>query len=390
MAVNRQEKSKIGVITYVRSNNWGTFLQAYATVKLLEKYLGDYYEVELIDITTRAKTTEGRKSKSLREILQYPKRFLLSRKLRKNHENIIKFYESNLKLSERFHSEHFNEALKFIKDRQYDILVSGSDEIWANKSGVDIPNIYYIPHEIIARKISIAPSANRGDLNTLTDKEKSYIKHSLSGYDYITVRDKNTYEFVTDLTDKKVSLIYDPTLGCEFEPVPHQKIRRDKKVIALMFGKVNPDVAQRIVERYGKKYKIVSIHSYIPKTEWLYIKDPLEFVSLYNEIDLMITSSYHGTIFSIKSDTSFISIDNESIYKQYSSKISDLLNRLKLEEHYQPILDNSEVEYEMLFKKIDKLLEHESSLNFNDAKKSAYDVVNNSLAEIRNTIIKKD
>ena len=280
------------------------------------------------------------------------------------------FVESNIKTSPQRYCPTYEDSLEFLVSRDYDVYISGSDEIWANKPGKPYPNIYFIPPQLEGLKISFSSSVNRGDINHLTELQKQELSKSFNKYDLITVRDENTGNFVSNFTQKSVGLMYDPTFLYDFPLVEfnNRKIteakKQHKRIICLMVS--DRIIVNEIMNKYGEEYLIVSIYVFHPNTVLL-VPSPLEFAVIFKQFDLVITNFFHGTVFSIKNDTPFISIDKEEIYKTYESKIADLLRRLNLKDHYLTMWNNNEEEICMLHNKIQEML-CLKSINYSNAR----------------------
>lgn len=385
-----EKKIRVGIITFVSSINYGTGLQACATEKIFERMLGEKFTVEVLNINIwdgkRNKAITNKAIKIVRAIIR-PR---ISYLIRKMERLMGEFVEKDIKTSPKMFCPTYNQSLSFLKSRNYDIYISGSDEIWNNRPIMPLPNIFFIPPQLVGMKISFASSANRGDIDVLTETQKQALAASFESYDYITVRDENTRRFVHSFINKPVSLIYDPTFLHDFSIVEfhNKKIakakKEQKKIICLLIS--NRRVAKEVIKRYGDEHLVVSMYALWPKTCTL-VPSPLEFTAIFRQFDLVITNLFHGTVFCIKNDTPFISIDNEEIYKKYESKIADMLRRLDLKEHYLTIWDNSPAEYSMLHDKIQKTLNCNGSADYTKARETIKTESEPELERIRDDIV---
>lgn len=356
MIKSNQNKRKVGILTFVRSNNYGTLLQAYALSKLLQNALGNNFIVEIVNIRVHSSGASLTERLLQKRAL---KEFWFVLKSKWNHIKMQNYLRRELPVSPERTGMDYEECIQFLRDQNYDVLVSGSDEIWTNKPGVPIPNVFFIPREIEAVKISMAPSANRGDYELLNEKQKELITQSLDDYSYLSVRDGNTKLFIKNFTDRPIHILSDPTLAYDFTNVVfhNKKIneakRQNKKLILLMLK--NHTIAKEIISEYGEECMIVSVFSLYNNTVRL-LPTPLEFTVLFKQFDLTITDFFHGTAFAIKNNVPFISIDNENIYKKYESKIAYMLKSLSLSNHYLQIWDNCKSEYNNLLDKIQEMI----------------------------------
>ncbi|OCZ49440.1 polysaccharide pyruvyl transferase family protein [Dehalobacter sp. TeCB1] len=391
-----EKKIKVGIITLVSTINYGTALQAFATQKVFEKMLGKKYVVEVLnfEIWDGKSTTETDRNNSFRNKLINTLHKLLRVRLNKIYsynkmKRLMKeFVKNNINTSPYSYCPSYKESLDFLISRNYDVYVSGSDEIWANKPGKPYPNIYFIPPQLKGLKISVSSSANRGDISKLTEFQRQELTASLMNYDFISVRDENTRCFVSNFTNKKVNLLFDPTLLYDFpfRDFSNKKIinakKNQKKIICLMIS--DKKIANEIIEKYAKEYLIVSIYVFHTKT-CLLVPSPLEFAAIFRNFDLVITNFFHGTVFSIKNDTPFISIDKEEIYKTYESKIADLLRRLNLKDQYLTMWDNNGEEIFKLHDKVQEML-CLNSVSYSNARQQIKEACELQFEEIYNCI----
>lgn len=362
---------RIGVLTFVRSYNFGTLMQAYATIKILQEAFGDTCKVELVNIkfwkspNQQAGVLIKLNGKRFRDYI-----FFLRNKI--EHSRMKLFYRRQFNSSPEFTCSDFESSLAYLEKQNYDIIISGSDEIWANKNNIPIPNIFFIPPKIKSVKMSIATSSNRGDLDLLSIEQRNYIMDSIKEYKYLSVRDKNTQVFVQSLTGKNSHLMFDPTLAYDFPVIKYNSILlpllniRKKKSIALMLS--NRAIAEDIIDNFSNEFFIVSLVNNHRKTYNIKLHNPMQFAQIFSKFSLVITDYFHGTVFSIKTDTPFISIDSEPIYMKYESKIHDMLLRLGLEKHYFPIwcLD-SDISIS-LHNKINDLIKNGNKMDFSAAR----------------------
>ena len=117
----------IGLITYHSAYNYGSVMQTYGTIKTLNK-LG--YEVETIDYRTPSQTlwyqTDFSSKKGLRDMLLNFGFKLHSKERKERARKFEDFISSNLCPSSSRYTK-WNE-IRFIDN--YEILISGSDQIW--------------------------------------------------------------------------------------------------------------------------------------------------------------------------------------------------------------------------------------------------------------------
>ncbi|WP_441002132.1 polysaccharide pyruvyl transferase family protein [Pseudocolwellia agarivorans] len=331
-------KTKIGVITYHASHNIGSMLQTYALQHILTTRFDS--DVEIIDFS----------SKEQQNMYSIFPRMDNNKVLIKNILNLI-FYpliKSRFDDFEKFISKHFVltdksydscEGLSEL-DGKYDYVICGSDQIW-NVNCTDFDDAYFLPFisSSHSKKISYAPSL--GGKNILTsnvdlNKYKSYIDtfHSLS------VREVNGKKWLDKLSTKDFSIVADPTLlvdASEWDKLASERLYNDDYI--FFYGVPFSPKTYDIVVKLSKKLNMPVIM--LDAKSWLYkgnmfkgIKlskngSPSEYLSLIKHSKLVITTSFHGSIFASLFKKNFWTVT----YKETNlddDRVKTLLNQLGL------------------------------------------------------------
>lgn len=326
---------KIGILTYHRSINYGAYLQAYALQNAISKYMGPAVKVEIIDYDSECSTRFYNKiyKKAKGEIdydrfVQYIKFKLCIKRLKRSRHH--------------FCSDDLDITNEFLKQQQYDLIVVGSDEIWKTDGMRGFPTAYWL-HDLCdtTRKISYAASS-RNRIDRLGKDKIKYIADSLSGFEYIGVRDRYTKKLVDSVVNKDISIQNcDPVFLHDFVPDETQfsKLKNknplfnEKKVLLIMI----PDdkLCNLIKLKMGDEYVIVSVMDRNQSADLNILGlGPFEWVNLIAHADCVVTNRFHGCVFSVKFNKPFIAVDDYD--DEDSSKMLDLLERMGLEDHYYP------------------------------------------------------
>ncbi len=325
---------KAGIITFHSSNNYGAFLQAYCLREAIVKYTG--LECEIIDYEPASNSRKnsaniGKGVESAKELLFNIKRFRMFRKAR----------EKYLAMSPHVTDSKGDDVVKFMLDN-YDIVITGSDEVWKIGKERGFPNIYWLQGIAGPCKIAYAVSS-RVDPSTLDDKKLVQIRELIDSFSYIGVRDTPTQELVESLAlpHSKVHMNCDPTFLMDFhlsKEVCRAFIRKKfgvsgrRKIIALMVEQ--RDLGNRIVELYGHSFDFISLYHYYPGTRGFFVPDPFEWMEAIAGCDGLVSTFFHGTVFAIKNNTPFLAIEGREITSPHFSKQFDLLKRNGLEERF--------------------------------------------------------
>lgn len=328
---------KIGILTYHSSHNYGAFLQAYSLAAFLNKQMG--IDAEIIDYSL--KKAEDVNRNLVVFSYKHLKRWWILR-------NRYIVFQDSRKLNPYISAQHLisddiKEFKEYIDSQNYDSIITGSDEIWKLDGYRGFPNAYWLPEINNIIKIAYAPSS-RTELEKIDAATRMLVNKYLASYSYIGVRDIATKDMLDTITDKKydIHINCDPTFLFDFNVdklearnmlSKHYKKDFNKKTIALMCGV--PELANEIIKKYGKRYNIICLYEYYKRScKCKRIPNPFEWMEIIAGCDGLITTFYHGLVFSIKNRTPFISIENRELDDSSYSKSFDLLKRNHLDEHF--------------------------------------------------------
>lgn len=331
------KKKKIGIVTYVKCDNYGAELQAYAMQYIFNK-IG--YDAEVLDLEKQQKDLAKSPSTIFPAIINRFKTYGLIKGIIKIFEliiDVIKRKKANKKYSEEIKNKHllfsnfFDNKIKhsseyyslksvYSKPMEYDIFIAGSDQIW-NYMHTDYLDVYFLKfaNRFNTPKISYAASISVPDIpKHLREKYKSLFEN----IDSIGVREINGKKIVEKYSNKKATVVLDPTLMLEKEEwksnVAKEIIKDEKYVLiyTLSRSKNIRDLAKRIAKELNN-IKVINIKSdFIDEEEdgidHLYQVGPEEWVGLIMNASYMVTDSFHGTAFSINFNIPFTTLLNPS------------------------------------------------------------------------------
>ncbi|MEL0622236.1 polysaccharide pyruvyl transferase family protein [Marinomonas arenicola] len=331
-------KKKVGLITYHASHNIGSMLQTYALQSvLIEEFDCD---VEIINFSSK----EQRNMYSL-----FPRVTSLNVLIK----NVINFFSYPL-LKSRFNdfelfieryfsltiSSYDSTSQLYELDNKYDVLICGSDQIW-NVNCTDFDEAYFLPFSSKTKKVSYAPSlGGRNILNSDVDLEK--YKNYLENFNFLSVREKNGKKWLDELTGKDFEIVADPTI----------LVNRDvwEKIVSprefdfdyiFFYGVPFSSETYAIVKKISKELNLPVIM--LDAKSWIYkgnflkgIKlskhsSPNDYLSLIKYSKLVITTSFHGSIFSTVFNKNFWAVTYKDTNPD-DDRIATLLSQLKLSE----------------------------------------------------------
>ena len=323
---------KIGTITFHSSYNHGSCLQAYALQSFVENQIVEGCRYEIINLRTPIQKAMYESVFVKKGIKNIAKRIVFCR-YRKRFNSRAERYEAFI--SNRLHCTKEYKSLEELKGASldYDCYISGSDQLW-NLAAKDFDWSNYLEFTDSKRKISYA--ASFGPLAqkwSETDKER--IREDLKQYSAISVREEGSAKNVELLLGKRPVINVDPTLlldSDEWGKIVDKKPVVEGSYIFLYDVKCKKD-AYEIAKRASKKLDLpvvivtsnakfhVLYNGFIKKYE----AGPEEFLNLVKNAKLVISSSFHGTVFSIIFRKPFFSVNGSRDFR-----ISNLLKRLGL------------------------------------------------------------
>ncbi len=334
-------RKKIGIVSLYHNNkNYGGLLQAYALTKYIST-LG--YNAE--QVCWNAVFHDAPKQKiKFRKIFHYVSticwlqvknilRVVWKDKINSRIQAFEKF-ESAIK-----HSEKCYDGKSFLKDcGNYDAVVIGSDQVW-NINWYDTQYFLdFVPNDVY--KFSYA--ASMPDVN-ISDEMKNIVKNALEGFNAISVREKKTAAFLSELCERNVEYVIDPTLLLnveQWDDISGDKLVECKYIFCYFLGR------HKHYRKYTKKVakktglKIVSLPHLcgVAKEDLnfadinLYDVSPGDFVSLIKNAEYVLTDSFHAAVFSNIYRVKYFVFDRSGM--DMSERIVTLLDMFNSKERF--------------------------------------------------------
>lgn len=335
---------KIGIITFYHKNyNFGGLLQAYALPEALKLYFN--LNAEQIDYTYLGKYEKhGRKRiKNISELVYQMGILFFAELERKSLSKRKKaFYEF---MREIQHSiKTYNSETIEKSGREYDVFICGGDQIWNEHelvSNTEVFTLQFVPKEI--KKISYAPSM--ANLDT-SDEFKTIFRKGLNELDAISVREKSSIPILQEMTNKPIQVVVDPVLLLqkkEWEQVARTPQIKQPYLVCYLLG---DNVAQRkAVEKLAKRLKLKILTfphilcNVVRKCDLFfgdihdYTSGPREFIGLIQNAELVVTDSFHASVFSMIFEIPFYVFERDKADAKNSTnrRIYDFLKEYQLD-----------------------------------------------------------
>lgn len=329
---------KTATITWITYNNYGTELQAYALQQFL-KNEGIYNDIiSDYNIIYKSTPSQGQEpaaalesvtqntcarfaSKMASRVKKYVFHpVVFGNTLHQYHKNKREtkrwcVYENSQQAFEAFKKERLQIVYGLYREDMaslnpiYNAFLCGSDQIWSvlerNFDG------YFYLDFVEKKKIAYAASIGTEHID---QEHSAHIAKWLKDFCAIAVREDRTAEQLSALTGKKVEWVADPTLlhdkafwsaFCADAPFPK------RKYLLCYFLSDNPwyfEYASAMAKHLHLKLLLIPSRASYTQRKECYCKTvgPVEFVSLIQHAQYVLTDSYHGAIFSMLFEKNFI------------------------------------------------------------------------------------
>lgn len=326
----------IGLCLKYEQVNYGSKLQALATLRIMEK-LG--HKCKVIHY---GKAGLWFKIKSLPRIFnstfRQDKLEAWSRnQAYKRHPEIAAELALRKKIFKDYDAIHFDcYEVKgmYFKDiqniaSQFDAVITCSDQLWSPAGlGTNFYNLMFVPDNV--RKISFASSFGVAQIPWY---QKKATANYLRRIEYVSCRENRGAEIVKELTGREVPVLMDPVFAFDKEQwgelIPIEKVYDEPYIFCYFLG---ANIAYREVVKgfaRNKGMKIVFLKfldQYVDYDENFgditpFDVDPNKFLNILRGAEYVFTDSFHGCVFSIIMQKQFV-IFNRYITTSSASKNS--------------------------------------------------------------------
>lgn len=349
---------RIGITTYWTSNNnYGQLLQCWALQQFLIKNGHAPYLIRFLLYSEKTETTLYNKIKlfflrCFKFILIYPiYQSYNKRKLEKSEKLLDSFFNEKDKQREfdDFRNNHLLKTEQIYEDYSVllmnpptaDIYMCGSDQIWNfNLHPNNLKPFFLQFGSESIKRIAYAPSIGR---DYWPEDRLHELKQYLSCFSYVSLREETGVKICKDLgVDAKHVL--DPTLLLkkeDYETLEDNSFKNEAPYI-FIYGvnyKTKEDINFGRIKDYANKNKLRIIvtngSGYTPcreifdGVEYIYATIP-RWLSLIANAELVITPSFHGSVFSILYHKNLMYTPLKGNFSRGNSRVLGLLNDLEL------------------------------------------------------------
>lgn len=308
---------RISIITITDPINYGAVLQSFALYKYMKNIYGD---VRVIQYKSNFRKKEF--FLLLKERLQM---FLLRKRISKCKE----FQYHHMKFT---HPKYNNFKELLINPPESDLYVVGSDQVWNSDIFGGLDPAFFLDFVKSGKKISYASSIGKSEV---PERELAKMKAYLQSFNAISVRESSAKSLLEETGLENVEQVLDPVFLLDKSDyheflLPYKPYKRERYLLLYGFdsNKKMDDIAKLIADE--RKLKIVEIGGARKKhncDKFLKNLSPEEFLSLLEGAEYVITSSFHGTAFSIIFGKSFVSV----LPTERGTRIESILKLIGLE-----------------------------------------------------------
>ena len=331
---------KIGILTFsdIANKNYGALLQTYALKKVLQKF---GYEPEIINYKKKFNGT------LFDQLKYYIKNPFIKRKMEE-------------RPFARFAAEYIPERTNRISstklhdlNTKYSTFIVGSDQVWRHKYTKRDGLTFFLDFvNSDKKKIAYAASFGKDTLEVKDHELRKKIFELLKQFSAVSVREQSGVNICGQEFGMKAELVIDPTFLLTVDD--YRKItdclnfKENESYIASMVLDRSPSankICNFISDKSGKK--LINIAG----NEGTFIKKYNLFemwLKYIEHSDLVITDSFHCTVFAILFNKQFYVIKNK---ERGLSRIENLLRLMGI--NHNLILETGDEYYQLRPEKID-------------------------------------
>lgn len=330
------------IITMHKVKNFGSALQAWA---LQESILKMGLDVKMIDYLYPNQYYFSHVPEAPVVHRSVLKKIRLSKLLGYIKKNYLYKHKQQTALFQRFWEKHFLLTKPYTSPDELqanppkaDFYITGSDQVWNPNTMYGDPSFFLDFGSKETPRIAYAASFGT---NVIPEEYKDIYTKYLGTYNHLGIREKTGVELVKSLTGKSSSLVCDPTILLTKEDY---KVLADDSTIHInrpyllayiLDYAYNPRPAiDSIIEEVSKKLGLHIVYLLCGNTNGYKLGSttfsgagPNEFVSLFRNASFVVTSSFHGTVFSLIHEKPFYAVLPA---EKADSRIASLLSAVGL------------------------------------------------------------
>ena len=359
---------KIGILTFQASHNCGSMLQAFALQYVIANKF--HHECELINYANNVS----------RNMYGFFDHRINRASIKRNFNTLfhLRTFKESFREYEDFSNKHLvlsqgdyrtGKELSEIASK-YDMIIAGGDQV-LNVCCADAGKEFYLNFTHDVRKVAYSPSLGGTNILKKADDLNVY-KQLLSEFEHLSVREPHGKMWLEELSGREVKIIADPTLllspeeWCKALPVPeisgkfifNYAFYYDRFETNRIIHKISEETGMPVYTIDLKSHAIHHLDKYGIK-RYKYT-GPLAFLGLMQNASLVLTQSFHGTLFSSLFNRPFWSYNWIGMHNPDDDRATAILEQMGLPDRYQMIDDlkaNDEILRPIDFAPVNKRIE---------------------------------
>lgn len=354
---------KIAILTIVDYGNYGNRLQNYALQKLLQNMGHEVLTVKNFFGNDVSFTGKIMKIFNVSKVISKLKYHQLDSE---RHANFLKFTHQYITESQKSYY-HLDDDFSEFKD--VDCFVIGSDQVW----NYNFPHFSELNFASFTDKPRFSYAASFG-VDSIPKNLEEKFATNLERIDDISVREEVGKVLVDKLTDKKATVVLDPTLLLEREDwleLTRNLATYESKYLLTYFLSKPEQTTIDYINKYASQHNLQIKNLAFREDKEMWVSNPAEFVNLFSQAEKVYTDSFHACAFSVIFQKDFEVFERTGTNGAMNSRITTLLGKLELEDCWFNGADN--VKKEINYNRVDDLLSEQkkhSMLFLNQALKN--------------------
>lgn len=336
---------RIGILTFHNAVNYGAVLQCWALYKRLsllnhEVFIIDYFS-HFIKEQYSVFSWNCLKRKTLKGKVTYCGIHILRG---------MKIYNRNIKF-DLFSKKEFTYIKTDEINSNLNAVITGSDQVWNTLLTGGYDNMYFLefPIDSYIRKISFAASSEFIHFREELSRNVK-MRNAISRIHYLSVREEALAEELRHKIGKDIQVVSDPTLlltAEQYESITAKRLIEEQYIFVfqVVYSSHTMKIAKKIARE--RRLRIIYVNArymFFHKEKNIRISiGPSEFLSLIKYSSFVITTSFHGTAFSIIYRKQFYTVKTPCMSRQIN-----LLETLGLSERIImniSNINNNDIEY---------------------------------------------
>jgi hypothetical protein len=323
---------RTGILTFHYGDNFGAILQCASLFKAI-KEMG--HEVDVIDYLPKMRPSPpvwtGWGFRGPQFWMNVHQRACQIINAPRMHRKFDDFRARNLTFSPECRT--MAEFEKVIST--YDAIVVGSDQVW-NWVYSFVGDPYFL-HQLNYGGRRVSYAACCGNRHTLPQDKSAYYGEAVRNFDFVSVRNETTQEWVREAAGIEPVTVCDPTMltSAEHFPPAARQLPYEKFLLVYVIGSpidCGHERALAEIQKARGKMPIVVVaatcsnpQKYPYADHVIWDASPNEWVDLFRKAEFVYTDSFHGVMFSTKFHRPFFAYYRE---KMRAHRLLDTGSRL--------------------------------------------------------------